>query len=51
MGEPNGKHNGHHVGAKLRHPFHELKEKLHHTHLSDAKVHLIHQKCVRDLVT
>ncbi|KAK5658338.1 hypothetical protein OQA88_2314 [Cercophora sp. LCS_1] len=43
MGEPNGKHHGH-IGEKLRHPFHELKEKLHHTHLSDAKVHLIHQK-------
>ncbi|KAK0620447.1 hypothetical protein B0T14DRAFT_567190 [Immersiella caudata] len=43
MGEPNGKHD-HGVSQKLKHPFHELKEKLHHTHLQDAKVHLIHQK-------
>ncbi|KAK1759205.1 putative phospholipase D1 [Echria macrotheca] len=41
MGEPNGKH---HLSDKLKHPLHELKEKLHHTHLGDAKVHLIHQK-------
>ncbi|KAI0150681.1 phospholipase D/nuclease [Xylariaceae sp. FL1272] len=29
---------------KLKHPFHDLKEKLEHTHLHDAKVHLSHQK-------
>ncbi|ORY59662.1 uncharacterized protein BCR38DRAFT_488681 [Pseudomassariella vexata] len=31
---------------KLRHPFHELKEKLKGTHLHDAKVSLIHKKCI-----
>lgn len=35
----------HELGRKLKLPFRELKEKLHHNHhLSDAKVHLIHQK-------
>jgi phospholipase D1/2 len=27
----------HSLSDKLKHPFHELKEKLHHTHLHDAK--------------
>jgi phospholipase D1/2 len=31
---------------KLKHPFHNLKEKLKHTHLHDAKVGIIHQKYV-----
>ena len=30
----------------LKHPFQELKEKLHDVHLHDAKVHLIHQKYI-----
>jgi len=36
--------NHHSVSDKLKHPFHELKEKLHHTHLHDAKVWLHHEK-------
>ncbi|KAB5524009.1 hypothetical protein GE09DRAFT_1065441 [Coniochaeta sp. 2T2.1] len=32
------------LSDKLKHPFHELKEKLHHTHLHDAKVWLHHEK-------
>jgi phospholipase D1/2 len=41
-----GKHHGHHeLGNKLKLPFRELKEKLHHNHhLSDVKVHLVHKK-------
>ncbi|KAI1352454.1 phospholipase D/nuclease [Xylaria sp. FL0043] len=36
---------GHHNFAdKLKHPFHELKEKLKDTHLEDAKVALNHRK-------
>lgn len=35
------------LGDKLKHPFHELKEKLKGTHLHDAKIHLIHEKCVQ----
>jgi phospholipase D1/2 len=45
MGEEDGKHHGS-FGDKFKHPFHELKEKLHNTHLHDAKVHLTHQKQV-----
>ncbi|KAK3353896.1 hypothetical protein B0T25DRAFT_222593 [Lasiosphaeria hispida] len=54
MSEPNGHRDGHHnehhdghhesFGDKLKHPFQELREKLHSTHLEDAKIHLIHQK-------
>lgn len=29
---------------KIKHPFHELKEKLEGTHLHDFKVSLIHKK-------
>ncbi|KAF3066559.1 Phospholipase D1 [Daldinia childiae] len=37
--------NGHSdISDKLRHPFHELKEKLKDTHLHDAKIGIIHQK-------
>lgn len=48
-GGPDGKHHGHHglhdLGSKLKLPFRELKDKLHHNHhLSDAKVHLAHKK-------
>ncbi len=32
------------LGDKLKHPFRELKEKLHNTHLHDVKVNLIHKK-------
>ncbi|OTB01078.1 hypothetical protein M426DRAFT_323732 [Hypoxylon sp. CI-4A] len=32
------------LGDKLKHPFHELKEKLKDTHLHDAKISLIHKK-------
>lgn len=44
--EADGSHNSHHeLGRKMKLPFHDLKEKLHHSHhLHDAKVHLIHQK-------
>lgn len=42
MDEPNGEHHG--LGTKMKHPLHELKEKMHHVSLEDAKVHLIHQK-------
>lgn len=34
----------HHLADKLKHPFHELKEKLHNTHLHDVKVYLHHEK-------
>lgn len=34
------------TGDKLKHPFHELKEKLEGTHLHNFKVGLIHQKYV-----
>ncbi|KAH8651018.1 hypothetical protein BX600DRAFT_418123 [Xylariales sp. PMI_506] len=34
----------HHFADKLKHPFHELKEKLENTHLHDVKVNLIHKK-------
>ncbi|OIW32025.1 phospholipase D/nuclease [Coniochaeta ligniaria NRRL 30616] len=34
----------HHLADKLKHPFHELKEKLHSTHLHDVKVYLHHEK-------
>jgi len=40
-----GQDKGHHgFLSKLKHPFHELKEKMEGTHLHDAKVHLIHKK-------
>lgn len=36
------------LGEKLKHPFQELREKFHHTHLHetlhDARVGLIHKK-------
>ncbi|KAI1653522.1 phospholipase D/nuclease [Daldinia decipiens] len=32
------------ISDKLRHPFHELKERLKDTHLHDAKIGIIHQK-------
>lgn len=35
---------------KLKHPFHDLKEKLKDTHLHDAKVSLIHKKYVYTLL-
>jgi phospholipase D1/2 len=38
------KDDGHHLSDKLKHPFHELKEKLHNTHLHDAKVWVHHEK-------
>ena len=38
MGQSDG-HQG--LQEKLKHPFHELKEKLHHTHLEEE---LLHQK-------
>ncbi|KAK3943299.1 hypothetical protein QBC46DRAFT_44635 [Diplogelasinospora grovesii] len=43
MGEEDGKHHGS-FADKFKHPFHELKEKLHNTHLHNAKVHLTRQK-------
>ena len=39
MSKSNG-NDHHHDGAG------KIKEKLHHLHLEDAKIHLIHQKCV-----
>ena len=43
-----GKHGHHSMGHKLKHPFHEMKEKfedaLEETHLKDLKVSLIHKK-------
>ena len=42
---PDGHHYSH-FADKLKHPFHELKEKLKDTHLEDAKIALHHQKCV-----
>lgn len=39
-----GEDNDHHISDKLNHPFHELKEKLHHTHLHDAKAWVNHEK-------
>ncbi|KAH8882570.1 phospholipase D/nuclease [Thozetella sp. PMI_491] len=43
MGDTNG-HEEKGLGDKLKHPFQELKEKLHNTHLHDVKVQLIHKK-------
>lgn len=34
---------------KIKHPFHELKEKLEGTHLHNLKVGLTHKKCVCSL--
>jgi len=45
MGSSNGKQHES-IGDKVKHPMRELKEKLHGVHLEDAKIHLIHQKCV-----
>lgn len=41
-------HDGDHANFvdKLKHPFHELKDKLKDTHLHDAKVNLNHKKYV-----
>ncbi len=36
--------NGKSLGDKLKQDFHELKEKLHNSHLHDAKVNLINKK-------
>ena len=36
--------NGKSLGDKLKEDFHELKEKLHNSHLHDAKVNLINKK-------
>jgi phospholipase D1/2 len=44
MEETDGSSHHTSLGEKLKHPFHELKEKLHNTHLHDAKVSLIHKK-------
>jgi len=44
MAETNGEKKHHGFMDKLKHPLHELKEKLEDTHLHDAKVHLIHKK-------
>ena len=40
MAQPNGDAHHHHSGGSMD----KLKEKLHHLHLEDAKIHLIHQK-------
>jgi len=40
----NGSSNGGSFSDKLKQPIQELKEKLHGTHLHNAKIHLIHQK-------
>ncbi|OTB10016.1 hypothetical protein K445DRAFT_323413 [Daldinia sp. EC12] len=42
--EHSGEHCHPDVKDKLKHPFHDLKEKLKDTHLHDAKISLIHQK-------
>ncbi|KAL1874951.1 hypothetical protein VTK73DRAFT_10320 [Phialemonium thermophilum] len=34
----------HKLSEKLKHPIHELRDKLHHSHLHDVKVGLIHKK-------
>ncbi|KAK3324376.1 hypothetical protein B0T19DRAFT_229252 [Cercophora scortea] len=46
MGQPHGKQHHHHDSddEKDNGPLHQLKEKLHSTHLHNAKVHLIQQK-------
>jgi phospholipase D1/2 len=44
MAETNGGEHHSSFAEKLKHPFQELKEKLHNTHLHDAKVHLVHKK-------
>ncbi len=44
MGSSEGKEKHHSLAEKLKHPFHELKDKLEHSHLQDVKVHLIHKK-------
>lgn len=45
-----GKHGHHSIGHKLKHPFHEMREKfedaLEETHVKDLKVSLIHKKYV-----
>ncbi|KAI1099665.1 phospholipase D/nuclease [Jackrogersella minutella] len=42
--EQNGQHEHSDFVDRLKHPFHDLKEKLKDTHLHDAKVNLIHKK-------
>ncbi|KAI0889509.1 phospholipase D/nuclease [Annulohypoxylon maeteangense] len=42
--EHDGQHEHSDFVEKLKHPFHDLKEKLKDTHLYDAKVSLIHKK-------
>ena len=44
MGSSNGEKEHHSFTEKLKHPFHEMKEKLEHTHLHDTKVRFIHKK-------
>lgn len=45
MAKPKAQSNG--DGDEHRHDRYEkIKEKLHHLHLEDAKIHLIHQKYV-----
>lgn len=45
--QQDGVHGHSDFADKLRHPFHELKEKLKDTHLHDAKVSLINKKYVK----
>lgn len=44
MANEDGESKQHGFADKLKHPFHELKEKFEGTHLHDAKVHLINRK-------
>lgn len=44
MADHNEDENGNSTKDKLKHPFHELKEKLEGTHLHNLKVNLTHQK-------
>ncbi len=44
MASPDGEGEHHSLSDKLKHPFHELKEKLDNTHLQDVKARLINKK-------
>lgn len=48
--KPDDKDDDHSLKDKIKHPFHELKEKLEGTHLHSLKVGLIHKKCACPLV-
>ena len=43
--QPHGNDDENSLKEKIKHPFHELKEKLEGTHLHNLKVGLTHKKC------